>query len=253
MTAPSRLDFVIAEPSPALRAGKPARPMLHAGEGEAMPEASKRSLARVLLQRYPKSPADRLKIEVSQDKPAVLFRWLVASLLFSARIGADQAESAAGALFAQGWRTPQKMAKVTWARRVKVLNRAGYARYDESTSRYIADSTEMLLERYGGDLRRLRQEAGHDPARERMLVKQFKGIGDVGADIFFREVQCAWPELYPFADKRALQAAAKVGLGKDAADLARAVERKSDLPRLLAALVAADLAKKLDDVRREAG
>jgi hypothetical protein len=245
--------FIMANPRPVLGMGESARRLSGAGEGGTMAEASKRRLARVLLRRYPKSPADRLMIDVSRDKPAVLFRWLIASLLFSARIAADQAESAAGALFAQGWRTPQKMAKITWARRVKVLNRAGYARYDESTSRYIADSTAMLLDRYGGDLRRLREEAGHDPARERMLVKQFKGIGDVGADIFFREVQGAWPELYPFADKRALQAAAKVGLGEDAADLARAVEKKRDLPRLLAALVAADLAKDLDNVRREAG
>jgi len=70
---------------------------------------------------------------------------------------------------------------------VRVLNRAGYARYDESTSRMLGDTCALLLERYRGDLRKLREEAGHDPQRERALLKEFKGLGDVGVDIFSRE------------------------------------------------------------------
>jgi hypothetical protein len=49
----------------------------------------------------------------------------------------------------------------------------------------------MVVEKYGGDLRNLRKSAAPggrpDPARERKLLKEFKGIGDVGANIFFRE------------------------------------------------------------------
>jgi hypothetical protein len=40
--------------------------------------------------------------------------------------------------------------------------------------------------------------------RECKLLKEFKGIGDVGANIFCREAQIAWDELYPFADRKAL-------------------------------------------------
>jgi hypothetical protein len=98
-----------------------------------------------------------------------------------------------------------------------VLNQAGYARYDERTSTILADTSALLLDRYGGDLRRLRAAAGHDSAAERRLLKEFKGIGDVGVDIFFREAQRAWSELYPFADRRALQAAGRLGLGADVA------------------------------------
>src|ERR687888_69109 len=108
----------------------------------------------------------------------------------------------------QGWTTPQKLDRTTWAQRVRVLNRAGYARYDESTSRMLGDTCALLLERYRGDLRRLREEAGRDPKRERALLKAFKGLGDVGVDIFFREAQLAWKELYPFADRRGPPAAA---------------------------------------------
>ena len=57
-----------------------------------------------------------------------------------------------------------------------MLNRSGYARYDESTSRYLEATSRLLLEDYRGDLRRLREAAGHDPKRERELLKQFKGM-----------------------------------------------------------------------------
>ena len=217
-----------------------------------MAKPSAQEIARAVLRRYPKSPADRLKIDVPRNTPALLYQWLLASLLFSARIAAAQAEEAARALFEQGWRTPKKMAGTTWKQRVDVLNRSGYARYDESTARYIGDSTDLLIDRFGGDLRKLRTEADRKPAEERALLKQFKGIGDVGADIFFRETQVVWDELYPFADKPAIVAAGKLGLGDSPADLARLVGRRRDLPRLLAALVSVDLAGETDVVLKAA-
>lgn len=216
-----------------------------------MAKMSKQEIARAVLRHHPKSYADELRIDVSRNTPAVLYQWLIVSLLFSTRIAASQAQKAARALFDQGWRTPTKMAGVSWGERVKVLNRSGYARYDESTSRYIADATSLLLERYGGDLRKLRLQAEYDPRRERELLKSFKGIGDVGADIFFREVQLAWDELYPFADQRALNAAGKIGLNRSAKGLAGLVQRR-ELPRLLSGLVRIDLAGEKDEVLRQA-
>lgn len=211
-----------------------------------------RKVADVALRRHPHSYADQLRIKVGKDTPAPLYQWLIASLMFSTRIAADQAKSAALALFDQGWRTPQRMVATTWNERVRVLNRSGYARYDESTARYIGDTTALLLDRYGGDLRRLRRTAEHEPDRERALLKEFKGIGDVGADIFFREVQVAWDEHYPFADRRALTSSARLGLADNAEGLAQLVDRREDLPRLLAALVMIDLAGETDEVLRVA-
>lgn len=216
-----------------------------------MARMSRKDLARAVLRRYPKSYADTLHINVARNTPAPLYQWLIVSLLFSARISAAQAESAAAALFRQGWRTPQKMNAVTWRQRVDVLNRSGYARYDESTSRYIADTTKLLLERYRGDLRALRAAAEGDPKQERARIKEFKGIGDVGADIFFREAQIAWDELYPFADRKALDVGRRLGLGETAHDLAKLVSR-SDLPRLLSGLVRVGLAREIDEISKTA-
>ena len=202
---------------------------------------SRDRIVEALLERHGRTYAAELGIDLARNTPSVLYRWLCAATLLSARIGAKIAMQAARALAEQGWTTAQKMAETTWEERTRVLNQAGYARYDESTSRMLGDTARMLLDEYGGDLRRLREAAGRDPARERALLKECKGIGDVGADIFCREAQIAWDELYPFADRRALEAAARLGLEDDAARLAKRVPRE-DYPRLLAALVRTDLA-----------
>jgi hypothetical protein len=111
----------------------------------------------------------------------------------------------------------------------------------------LGDTALMLLDKYRGDLRQLRAAAGRDPRRERLLLKECKGIGEVGADIFCREAQITWDELFPFADRRALEAAGRLELDDDADRLASRVARK-DYPRLLAALVRTGLAKDFDGV-----
>jgi hypothetical protein len=208
---------------------------------------SRKRIVDALLERHGETYAAELGLDLAKGTPSVLFRWLCASILLSARISAGIAMQAARALADQGWTTAEKMAAATWEQRTRTLNEAGYARYDESTSRMLGDTAKMLLQRYGGDLRKLRQAAERDPARERSLLKQCKGLGDVGVSIFCRETQLAWDELYPFADKRALEAAERLGLAKDAQALAKQVPRE-EFPRLLAALVRAGLAKDIEAV-----
>ena len=212
-----------------------------------MAEPSKDRVVKALLERHGQTYAAELGIDLERNTPSALYRWLCAATLLSAPISADAAMQAARALADQGWTTAQKMADATWEQRTRTLNQAGYARYDESTSRMLGDTAEMLLDKYQGDLRRLRDAAERDPGRERALLKKCKGIGDVGADIFCREAQVAWDELFPFADQRALQAAERLGLEDDAEGLAKRVARK-DYPRLLAALVRTGLAKDFDGV-----
>jgi hypothetical protein len=210
------------------------------------------AVIEALLDRHGRIFSHELGIDLAANTPSALFRWLCASLLTSAQISSVNAMRAAKALADAGWTTPQAMAESTWEERVKVLNRSGYARYDESTARMLGEDIEMLLQQYDGDLRKLREKAGRDPEAERELLKQFKGIGDVGADIFCREAQIAWDELYPFADRKALSCATKLGLPDSAAGLA-ALASRSDYPRLVAALVRCALAKDQNAVRQAAG
>jgi hypothetical protein len=151
----------------------------------------------------------------------------------------------------RGWRSPAKLAQSTWDQRVEALNRAGYTRYQERTATMLGELTSHLLERWKGDLRRLRDEAGRDPKVERELLQEFKGVGDVGVDIFFREAQATWSELFPFADRRALDAAGRLKLPKDPERLAELAGEK-DYPRLVAALVRVELDDGYDAVRQAA-
>jgi len=212
-----------------------------------MAKPAKQQIAAALLERHGQTYAAELGIDLDRGTPSPLFRWLCASILLSARIGAKTAMAATKALAEHGWTTADRMARASWEQRTRALNRAGYARYDESTSRMLGDTAQMLLENYRGDLRRLRDAAERTPERERALLKECKGIGEVGADIFCREAQIVWDELYPFADRRALEAARRLGLEDDAGGLARRVPRQ-DFPRLIAALVRTGLAKDHDGV-----
>lgn len=204
--------------------------------------ADSAKVVKALLEKYGRTFSHELGIKLESNTPSALFRWLCAALLFSARISNRIAIEAAMALTKQGWTSAQKMAAATWKQRTIVLNRAGYARYDEKTSRMLADTSALLLERYRGDLRKLREEAERDPCRERKLIMECKGIGEVGAGIFFREVQAIWPEHVPFADKAALRSAGRLGLPTNAEGLAKLVKKK-EFPRLLAALVRCGLAE----------
>ena len=217
-----------------------------------MAKPSEKEIAVALLERHGRTFAGELGISIEKNTPSPLFMLLYASLLFSTRISAKIAVQATGALADRGWTTPEKMAESTWEQRAKTLNEAGYARYDERTSTMLGDMAQLLLDRYGGDLRKLREEADREPERERKLLKEFKGIGDVGADIYFREAQAAWEELFPFADRRALEGAKELGLEDDAEALLRLVEDR-DFPRLVAALVRIKLEGDQDEVLEEAG
>ena len=168
-----------------------------------MARPTRAEVVATLLARSPRTYAEEVGIR-RVDTPGGLFKVLVMSLLMSARIRAGAAVSGTAALFDRGWTTAARMADSTWEQRTRVLNRSGYARYDESTARMLADTAALILDRYHGDLRRLRDAADREPAAERRLLRECKGIGEVGCDIFFREVQPAWDELWPFVDRRNL-------------------------------------------------
>ena len=218
-----------------------------------MSTQQQRRRLETMLAMHPRTFAQELGGGGLKNTPSSLYRLLCFAHLASTRIRHDIAVAATRALFKHGWVTPRKMLATGWGMRVKVLNQAGYARYDESTATRLAHNAQLLIDEYAGDLRRLRDAAGGDAGEIRRRLKELKGIGDVGVDIFFREAQAQWQELYPFADKLALRAATKLSLPGDTAALARLVdEDASRLAHLLAALVRVELEKEHDQVRRAA-
>jgi hypothetical protein len=196
---------------------------------------------RALLARAGRTYAEDAGITLA-DKPAPLYRLLVLSTLLSTRIKADIAVAAARELERYG--TPRAMLDASWRDRVRALGRAHYVRYDESTATALGDGARLLLDEYGGDLRKAR---GDDLAKH---LRRFPRIGPVGVDIFCREAQAVWPELRPYLDKKALDGARKVGLTTEPAGLAELAG--DDVHRLGAALVRVSLDKKLADAVRAA-
>lgn len=217
-----------------------------------MSRPTEQRIVEALLRRHGRTYASEAGIRLARNTPAPLFQLLCLSLLLSARISSHTAVMACWALREAGWTTPATMADSTWADRTRVLNESGYARYDESTSRMLGQTVDTLCATYGGDLRRLRDEATRDPVEERRLLQEFTGIGPVGASIFSREVQLVWEEQFPCADDRALDSAERLGLGSDVSALTRHVDGIEQFTRLVAALVRCGLAHDHDDVIAEA-
>lgn len=202
-----------------------------------------RDLVRKLLELAGTSYARQAQIRLA-DQPAPLYQLLVLSVLLSTRIRADIAVAAARELFAAGYRTPRAMQRASWQDRVDALGRGRYVRYDESTATALGDGAGLLLERYQGDLRRLRRAAGADRSQLERRLREFPRLGPAGGAIFCREVQAVWPELRPYLDRKALDGARRLGLPADPEQLAGAVAG-SDLARLAAALVRVSLDARL--------
>ncbi|EHR52217.1 hypothetical protein SacmaDRAFT_4021 [Saccharomonospora marina XMU15] len=200
-------------------------------------------VTRRLLEVAARTYADEAGIRLS-DSPAMLYRLLVLSVLLSTRIKADIAVAAARELFEAGFGTPRKMLDASWQDRVDALGRGRYVRYDESTATALGEGARLLLDSYGGDLRKLRDRAGGEVGELRGLLREVPRLGPVGADIFCREAQQVWPELRPYLDRKAREGAQRISLPTDVDELAKLV-RGDDLARFSAALVRVRLDKKL--------
>ncbi|WP_406674175.1 endonuclease [Nonomuraea sp. N2-4H] len=211
------------------------------------------AVVEALLDRYGSTYAGEAGIRLA-DRPKPLYQLLVLATLLSARISADVAVAAAKELFAAGCGTPEGMRKATWQDRVDALGRGHYRRYDERTATMLGDGAELIIDRWKGDLRRLRDEAGGDERRMAELLMEFPGIGQAGADIFLREVQAVWPQVAPHLDRRVLDGAGKLGLPRQAGPLAELAGSGADLARLSAAIVRVARSKKsVDEVMAAAG
>ncbi|MFJ7240121.1 endonuclease [Streptomyces olivaceus] len=209
-------------------------------------------VVRELVAAHGQTYADEAGIRL-KDTPQPLYRLLVLAHLLSARISGSIAVAAARALGEAGLRDPRRMADADWQERVDALGRGGYRRYDERTATQLGEEAELLTDRWGGDLRRLREEADGEVPEVRRLLQEFNGVGPTGADIFLREAQLVWPEAAPYVDHKALQGAERLGLPKDP-DRLLGLAGKTEPAVLAAALVRAAVDREVrEDTLARAG
>lgn len=210
------------------------------------------AVVRAVLERHGTTFAGELGIDVGKNTPSPLFRLLIASHLLAANIDARLGLRAARALDHAGWRTAERLAAATDDERHEVLTEARFLR-KRRTAELLGRTAAECLERWGGDLRRLREEADGDVGRCEELVADFSGIGEVGADIFLREVQVAWPEYHPFLGGRAKDGASALGLPRTPERLAALTDEGPEpFCRLSCALVRSDMAGDAAELRAEA-
>ncbi|GAB7337871.1 hypothetical protein MBLNU457_4265t1 [Dothideomycetes sp. NU457] len=93
--------------------------------------------------------------------------------------------------------------------------------HKEKTASQIGMVADVIANEFGKNaedtsLEKVRTTAKKDWDEERTLLQShIKGLGKTGLDIFFRRVQWAWPEAFPFFDERTARGIDKLGLPKN--------------------------------------
>ena len=145
-----------------------------------------------------------LDLAIPEDR----FKWFLASMLFAKRISAEIAKRTYSRFEEEGLSSPKRIIDVGWERLVQVLDSGGYVRYDFSTASNLLEAMEKLENEYGG-LERLHEWSKDGKDLEKRL-KEFKGIGPVGVNIFLRELRGIWDKADPAPSKMAVKIAQKI-------------------------------------------
>ncbi|KAI0593294.1 hypothetical protein F4775DRAFT_578485 [Biscogniauxia sp. FL1348] len=191
-----------------------------------------------LISKYGALPlSDTALSDPDKATPDTVLALLLNALLSSTRISHALAAKTITVLVQAGYHKLDVLEKSTWEERTEVLTEGGYTRYREKTATMMGDLAELIKHKYGGDLNAIPQLAGKDPHKIRSELKNIKGLGDVGINIFFDTVQHVWPCVAPFVDPRSLETAEEIGIGGDVHALWKAVsEDPGQMCRLAAAL-----------------
>ncbi|MGC8850856.1 MAG: hypothetical protein ACP5O3_01320 [Candidatus Micrarchaeia archaeon] len=151
-----------------------------------------RASAREIASRVGKRYSEELGIDVDSGKAGEAFKWLLASVLFCAPIRESTAAKTYRVFEREGVLTPKKILEVGWEGLVGMLDEGGYTRYDFKTADKLLELAANLQEKWGGDLNALRAASKTREELERNLKALARGVGDLTASLFLREMRAAW-------------------------------------------------------------
>ncbi|PYH42811.1 uncharacterized protein BP01DRAFT_124099 [Aspergillus saccharolyticus JOP 1030-1] len=184
-----------------------------------------------------------------QGSPDTLLAMVIDAMLKSRPISHDLSQRAVNHLIEVGFHDIQKLSESSWEERAMALKDGGYNRYREQGSTNLGEMANLINDKYEGDLNNLLRKANNDRNKTRQLIKEIKGLGDLGADLFLNNVQSVWPSMAPFIDRRSLETADKVGLGTDLDAIYAELGRDSvSMSRLANGLSAVRLERKQSDL-----
>lgn len=166
-----------------------------------------------------------LGIDPVRGDSGEIFRWFLACKLMGARISTRNALRTYKEFEGRGVITPGRIRDTGWDGLVEILDAGGYARYDFSTATKLLAIMDDLLRRYRDDLNVLHEEATGPRDLEDRIKGLGKGIGDVTANIFLRELRGVWEKSRPALSPLVLLSAGHLDLLVPGQDPMRSLTR----------------------------
>ncbi|KAL3495292.1 hypothetical protein BJX62DRAFT_196515 [Aspergillus germanicus] len=203
------------------------------------------------IEKYGRGPLEGTAIEEKAltGSPDTIFAMLFEAMLKSKPMSHDLTDRAIHKLIDVGYHDIHKMGDATWEERAMVLKDGGYNRYREQGSTNLGALVEFVNDKYDGDLNNLIKKADYDRQKTKELVHEVRGLGDLGVELFFNNVQSVWPSIAPFVDSRSLQTAKEAGFGTDLDAIYADLEKDSvKMCKLANALSAARLERRVGDL-----
>ena len=161
--------------------------------------------------------SEELGIDLASGDDREIFCWLLASMLFGARISEEIAKQTYRVFEDHDLLDPERIIDAGMEGLIPLMREGGYTRYDGVASEQIIRTSKKLMEVYGGSLHRLHGESEGPRDLERRLG-EFHGIGPVTVNIFLRELRPFWANADPEPLPRVVEMAEEYGIDLDAYD-----------------------------------
>jgi hypothetical protein len=185
----------------------------------------KKEDARLLLQTLGQKYSEILGIDLSHRSDEHVFKWFLASLLFGAPITESVVIKTYKSFRKDAVLTPKRIIRTGWDGLVEILDDGGYTRYDFKTADKLLLVSQNLFEKYDGSLNEIHEQSSDPRDLERRLKELGKGIGDVTASIFLRELRGIWKKADPYPTPLTVAAAEQLGIVKKDARPEAALEQ----------------------------
>ena len=175
-----------------------------------------KSVTKPLVRNFGQKYSEVLGISLGGRDDGEIFKWFLASILFGAPIRDSSAIKTYKCFKKYGVLTPQKIIQTGWQGLVDILDEGSYTRYDFKTADKLLEVMSNLVTLCGGSLSSLHQLSLDSIDLEKRLKKLGKGIGDVTASIFLRELRNLWKKANPRPTPLVVLAAKNLGIIKEA-------------------------------------
>lgn len=164
------------------------------------------------VEAYGRKYSEVLGIRLRSCDDKEVFKWFLASVLFGAPITESVAIKTYRCFEKRSVLSAEKILKTGWEGLVEILDEGGYTRYDYKTADKVLEVANNLVKTYGGSLSRVHSVASGSRDLERRLKGLGKGIGDVTASIFLRELRGVWEKADPYPTRLELLAGERLGI-----------------------------------------